>query len=75
VRGSGPPERGNDGVVRFTSARIDGVESQMVVQPSSHSVQMTQPAIQELRRILLLHAGATGEAKSEESKSELPGGN
>jgi pimeloyl-ACP methyl ester carboxylesterase len=74
VRGNGPPERGNDGVVRFTSARIDGVESQMVVQPSSHSVQMTQPAIQELRRILLLHAGATGEAKSAESKSELPGG-
>lgn len=60
VRGDGPPERGNDGVVRFTSASIAGVESEKVVQPSGHSVQMTQPGIQELRRILLQHAGVAG---------------
>jgi pimeloyl-ACP methyl ester carboxylesterase len=75
VRGNGPPERGNDGVVRFTSASIDGVESQKVVQPSGHSVQMTQPGIQELRRILLRHAGVEEEASGEPAKSELPGGN
>jgi len=74
VRGDGPPERGNDGVVRFTSASIEGVESEKVVQPSGHSVQMTQPGIQELRRILMEHAGAGGEPGSEPAKSELPGG-
>lgn len=74
VRGSGPPERGSDGVVRFTSASIEGVESEKVVQPSGHSVQMTQPGIQELRRILLKHAGAEAEARSEPEKSEPPGG-
>jgi pimeloyl-ACP methyl ester carboxylesterase len=74
VRGDGPPERGNDGVVRFTSASIEGVESEKVVQPSGHSVQMTQPGIQELRRILLRHAGVEEEASGEPAKSELPGG-
>jgi hypothetical protein len=57
VRGGPPPEGRSDGVVRFESARIDGVESQLVVD-SGHSVQMQQRAIQEMRRILLLHAGA-----------------
>lgn len=74
VRGDGPPERGNDGVVRFTSASIAGVESEYVVQPSGHSVQMTQPGIQELRRILLRHAGVLDDSQAEPAKSEPPGG-
>jgi hypothetical protein len=56
VRGGPPPEGRGDGVVRFESAHIEGVESELVVD-SGHSVQMTQPGIQELRRILLVHAG------------------
>jgi len=56
VRGGPPPEGGSDGVVRFESAHIEGVESELVVD-SSHSVQMQQRAIQEMRRILLEHAG------------------
>jgi len=44
-----------DGVVRYESARMDGVESEKSMR-SGHSVQMKQEAIQELRRILLEHA-------------------
>ena len=73
MRGDGPPERGNDGVVRFTSASIDGVESQKVVQPSGHSVQMTQPGIQELRRILLRHAGVEEEASERAGEERAAG--
>jgi pimeloyl-ACP methyl ester carboxylesterase len=74
VRGDGPPEQGNDGVVRFSSASIEGVESEYVVQPSGHSVQMTQPGIQELRRILLRHAGISTAPHVEPEASESPGG-
>jgi pimeloyl-ACP methyl ester carboxylesterase len=55
VRGDGPYRDGTDGFVRFTSAELPGVDSQKVVQPSGHSVQMHQGAIQELRRILREH--------------------
>jgi pimeloyl-ACP methyl ester carboxylesterase len=60
VRGNGPYQQGNDGVVRYTSAHLEGVESELVVQPSGHSVQMTQRGIQELRRILIEHADRAG---------------
>ncbi len=58
VRGSGPYQDGTDGVVRYTSAHLPGVDSELVVQPSGHSVQRHQEAIQELRRILLEHAAS-----------------
>jgi len=58
VRGDGPLEDAGDGVVRYTSAHIAGVESEKVVRGSGHSVQETQEAIQEVRRILLEHAAA-----------------
>ena len=45
---------GSDGVVEYTSSHLDGVESELVVR-SGHSVQRHPLAIQELRRILLLH--------------------
>jgi pimeloyl-ACP methyl ester carboxylesterase len=56
VKGSGPVEGGNDGVVEYESAHIEGVESELVVR-SFHSVQGHPDAIEEVRRILLLHAG------------------
>jgi len=55
VKGDGPVEEGDDGVVKYTSAHIDGVESELVVR-SDHSVQWAPDAIEEVRRILLLHA-------------------
>ena len=55
VRGDGPVEDGSDGVVRYESAHIEGVESELIVR-SGHSVQANPHTVLELRRILLLHA-------------------
>lgn len=57
VKGDGPVVQGDDGVVEYTSAHIDGVESELVVR-SAHSVQGNPHAIEEVRRILLEHAAA-----------------
>ena len=56
VKGTGPVEDGNEGVVKHKSAHIDGVESELVVR-SGDSTQGTLEAIEEVRRILYLHAG------------------
>jgi hypothetical protein len=58
VKGTGPAEEGNDGVVEYTSAHIDGVESELVVR-SPHSCQGNPHTMEEVRRILRLHAGLT----------------
>ncbi len=44
----------SDGVVPYTSAHLDGVESELVVR-SDHSAHAKPEAIAEMRRILLLH--------------------
>jgi pimeloyl-ACP methyl ester carboxylesterase len=62
VRG-GPDPDGGDGVVRFRSARLEGVESELVID-AGHSVHTDPQAIQELRRILLVHAAAPASADS-----------
>jgi len=56
VKGDGPPEQGSDGVVPYWSAHIEPVASEKVVK-SPHSVQSNPHAIEEIRRILLEHAG------------------
>jgi len=56
VKGTGPVEDGNDGVVEYKSAHIDGVESELIVR-SGHSTQATPETIEEVRRILYEHAG------------------
>jgi pimeloyl-ACP methyl ester carboxylesterase len=55
VKGSGPVEGGEDGVVAYRSAHLDGVESELVVR-SGHSLQDQPETVEEVRRILLLHA-------------------
>jgi len=57
VKGDGPIETGDDGVVQYQSAHIEGVKSELVVR-WEHSVQGQPEAIQEVRRILLQDAGA-----------------
>jgi hypothetical protein len=57
VKGTGPVETGDDGVVKYESAHIDGVKSELVVR-WEHSVQGQPEAILEVRRILLEHATA-----------------
>jgi hypothetical protein len=55
VKGDGPPEGQSDGVVRYESAHIEPVDSELVVR-SGHSTQDTPATIEEVRRILVLHA-------------------
>jgi pimeloyl-ACP methyl ester carboxylesterase len=55
VQGDGPVEHGNDGIVEYTSAHIEGVESELVVN-SGHSAQSNPRTVEEVRRILLLQA-------------------
>jgi hypothetical protein len=55
VEGGGPPAEGGDGVVKYSSAHIDGVESEMIVN-SAHSMQGNPETIQEVKRILMEHA-------------------
>jgi pimeloyl-ACP methyl ester carboxylesterase len=54
VLGSGPITSGDDGIVKYESAHIEGVESELVVR-FGHSVQGHPKAIEEIRRILLEH--------------------
>jgi pimeloyl-ACP methyl ester carboxylesterase len=56
VKGDGPAEEGNDGVVEYKSAHLDGVESELVVR-SGHSTQGRPETIEEVHRILYEHAG------------------
>ncbi len=66
VKGKGPPESGDDGVVKYTSAKLDGVESEFIVR-GKHSCQDRPEVIEEVRRILLEHLKScetVSEAKS-----------
>ncbi len=69
VKGGGDPLLGNDGVVRYSSAHIDGVESELVVR-SAHSTQGNPNTVEEVRRILLEHASVTGCADAPERADE-----
>jgi pimeloyl-ACP methyl ester carboxylesterase len=55
VRGEGPPEEGNDGVVEYLSAHLQDAASELIVR-SGHSTQSHPYTIAEVRRILLEHA-------------------
>jgi pimeloyl-ACP methyl ester carboxylesterase len=59
VETDGPLEAGNDGVVEYSSAHIQPVESELVV-PSNHSCQANPHTVGEVWRILRLHSGETG---------------
>jgi hypothetical protein len=56
VEGEGPVESGDDGVVQYRSAHIEGVESELIVR-SSHSTRGRPETIEEVRRILREHVG------------------
>ena len=50
----GPVEEGGDGVVKYASAHIDGVESELVVT-YPHSMQSQPEVVSEVQRILRHH--------------------
>lgn len=54
IKGEDHPPAGGDGVVKYTSAHLDGVESEFIVN-CGHSCQDQPPTIEEVRRILHEH--------------------
>ncbi len=54
-RGRGDTPNSSDGVVPYWSSHLDGAESELIV-PSPHNAHQNPQAIQEVRRILKLHA-------------------
>ena len=62
VKGDGPKEEGDDGVVTYRSAHIDEAVSELVVR-WNHSCQGQPEVIEEIRRILLQHAATPGNSR------------
>ena len=54
IKGEGPIEKDDDGVVEYSSAHLNDVESELVIH-SGHSVHAHPLAIAEVRRILYRH--------------------
>jgi pimeloyl-ACP methyl ester carboxylesterase len=54
IDGGDQPPEGGDGVVKYSSAHIDGVASEKIVA-SPHSMQGHPETIQEIKRILIEH--------------------
>ena len=67
VEGNGNVEQGDDGVVKYSAAHIAPVESELVVR-SSHSAQGNPVTIEEVRRILRLHAGLKASTVRQEAR-------
>lgn len=65
-------ETGDDGVVEYKSAHIDGVASEFIVR-SGHSCQGHPFTIEEVRRILMEHLGVkvTGPAQAEPEREYI----
>jgi pimeloyl-ACP methyl ester carboxylesterase len=57
VKTDGDPKLGNDGVVEYSSAHLDGMASELIVR-SGHSSQLNPLAIDEVRRILVENLAA-----------------
>ena len=76
-----PLEEAGDGVVKYESAHIDGVESELIVNSPHSGMQAAAPTIEEVRRIFLEHSATSAcpepksgprEGPSVETPSRLP---
>jgi len=64
IDGDEQPPDGDDGVVEYTSAHLEGMASEYIVR-SGHSCQQHPLTIEEVRRILLEHLkNITGSAST-----------
>jgi len=55
-----PLDQAGDGVVKYQSAHIEGVESELIVRSPHSGMQAAPATVEEVRRILLAHsAGST----------------
>jgi pimeloyl-ACP methyl ester carboxylesterase len=59
VKDDGPLEDASDGVVRYESAHVEGVESELVVRSPHSGMQGKAQTIEEVRRIFLEHAATS----------------
>ena len=61
-RGRGDTPNSSDGVVPYWSSHLDDAESEVIVS-SNHSAHQNRQAIEEVRRILKLHARSPARAR------------
>ncbi len=59
VEGDGPLEDASDGVVKYRSAHVGGVESELVVQSPHSGMQAEAQTVEEVRRIFLEHSATS----------------
>jgi len=59
VEGDGPLEDASDGVVKYRSAHVEGVESELVVKSPHSGMQAKAETVEEVRRILLEHSATS----------------
>jgi hypothetical protein len=55
-RGKGDSPDSSDGVVDYWSSHLDGAASELIV-PTDHSSYKDPDAVEEIKRILRVHAG------------------
>jgi len=51
-----PLDHAGDGVVKYASAHVEGVESELIVRSPHSGMQAAPATIEEVRRILLEHS-------------------
>jgi pimeloyl-ACP methyl ester carboxylesterase len=71
IDGDEPPPDGDDGVVKYTSAHVDYVESEFLVR-HGHSCQSHPLVIEEVRRILLAHLKENQQLPGEVRPRRMP---
>jgi len=59
----GPLDTRDDGVVKYKSAHLDGVGSELVIEHQDHSTQSNPLAVLEVRRILMEELGRRGDCR------------
>jgi pimeloyl-ACP methyl ester carboxylesterase len=59
VEGDGPLEDASDGVVKYRSAHIEGVASELVVRSPHSGMQAEAQTVEEVRRIFLEHSATS----------------
>ncbi len=59
VEGDGPLEDASDGVVKYRSAHVEGVASELIVQSPHSGMQAAARTIEEVRRIFLEHSATS----------------
>ena len=54
-----PLEKAGDGVVKYMSAHVDGVESELIVESPHSGMQDKAATVEEVQRILLEHSASS----------------